>query len=268
MSSKIHASAVVEDGASLGEDVEIGPFCHVGPRAVLGEGVKLVSHAVVTGITTVGARTRIFPFASIGHEPQDLKFQGEETTLSIGSDCIIREGVTMNPGTAGDNSRTIIGDRCVFLANAHVAHDCILGSNIIFSNGVMVAGHCKIDDYAILGGGAGVHQFCRIGRNAFVGGMAGVENDVIPFGVALGNRAYLGGLNLVGMKRAGIGRDDIHAARAAYKHLFSGNVPLTEAVKTLPEELTRSAAVKSIVDFIKAGADRALCTPRNRDELD
>ena len=268
MSSKIHASAVVEDGASLGNDVEIGPFCHVGPRAVLGDGVKLVSHAVVTGLTTVGARTRIFPFASIGHEPQDLKYQGEETTLSIGSDCIIREGVTMNPGTAGDNSKTIIGDRCVFLANAHVAHDCVLGSDIIFSNGVMVAGHCKIDDYAILGGGAGVHQFCRIGRNAFVGGMAGVENDIIPFGVALGNRAYLGGLNLVGMKRAGMARDDIHAARAAYKHLFSGEVPLVEAVQTLPDELTRSAAVKSIIDFITAGADRALCTPRNRDELD
>ncbi|MEZ5880038.1 MAG: acyl-ACP--UDP-N-acetylglucosamine O-acyltransferase [Nitratireductor sp.] len=268
MSSKIHASAVVEDGATLGKDVEIGPFCHVGPRVVLGEGVKLISHAVVTGITTVGARTRIFPFASIGHEPQDLKFQGEETTLTIGIDCVIREGVTMNPGTAGDNSRTVIGDRCVFLANAHVAHDCILGNNIIFSNGVMVAGHCKIDDYAILGGGAGVHQFCRIGRNAFVGGMAGVENDVIPFGVALGNRAYLGGLNLVGMKRAGIAREDIHAARAAYKHLFSRDVPLVDAVKSLPGELTGSAVVQSIVDFITAGADRALCTPRNRDELD
>ncbi|WP_075996392.1 acyl-ACP--UDP-N-acetylglucosamine O-acyltransferase [Salaquimonas pukyongi] len=268
MSSNIHASAIVEEGATLGQGVEIGPFCHVGPRAVLGDGVRLLSHAVVAGITTIGARTRIFPFASIGHEPQDLKFKGEETTLTIGTDCVIREGVTMNPGTAGDNSRTTIGDHCVFLANSHVAHDCVLGSHIIFSNGVMVAGHCKIDDYAILGGGAGVHQFCRIGRNAFVGGMAGVENDIIPFGVALGNRAYLGGLNLVGMKRAGIGRNDIHAARAAYKHLFSGSLPLAEAVGTLPEELTGNAAVKSIVEFIKAGADRALCTPRNRDELD
>ncbi|MCB1387458.1 MAG: acyl-ACP--UDP-N-acetylglucosamine O-acyltransferase [Nitratireductor sp.] len=267
MSATIHPSAVVEAGASLGDDVEIGPFCHVGPDVSLGNGVKLLSHAVVWGHTSIGERTRIFPFASIGHEPQDLKYKGEKTTLEIGNDCVIREGVTMNPGTAGDNGRTVIGDRCVFLANAHVAHDCVLGNNIIFSNGVMVAGHCKIDDNAILGGGAGVHQFCRIGRNAFVGGMAGVESDVIPFGVALGNRAYLGGLNIVGMKRAGMERSEIHAARAAFKQIFSGEVPIQEAVSSLSDDLMQSPAVTAIAQFVKAGAERALCTPRSKDDL-
>jgi UDP-N-acetylglucosamine acyltransferase len=267
MKSGIHPSAVVEDGAVIGEDVTIGPFCHVGPRVTLGDGVKLLSHVVIAGITTIGAKTRVFPFASLGHEPQDLKYRGEDTTLEIGHGCTIREGVTMNPGTAGDAGKTIIGNNCVFLANAHVAHDCVLGNNIIFSNAVMVAGHCKIGDNVIMGGGAGVHQFCRIGQNAFVGGMAGLENDVIPYGVALGNRAYLGGLNVVGMKRAGMEREDIHAARAAMRHIFSGEQPIAEAVKSIDPEIARSNVVKKIVDFIVSGENRALCTPRNKDDF-
>lgn len=267
MTHKIHSSAVIEDGAELGADVEIGPFCHVGPRVRLGDGVKLLSHAVVSGITTIGAGTRVFPFASLGHEPQDLKFKGEETTLEIGKNNVIREGVTMNPGTAGDAGKTIIGDNCVFLANAHVAHDCILGNNIIFSNAVMVAGHCKIGDNVIMGGGAGVHQFCRIGQNAFIGGMAGLENDVIPFGVALGNRAYLGGLNVVGMKRFGMAREDIHAARAAYKHLFSGNMPVLQAAREMPEAVAQNEVVIKIAEFVLSGENRALCTPKSRDDL-
>ena len=155
------------------------------------------THVVIAGHTEIGARAKLFPFASIGHEPQDLKYDGEASTLTIGDDCIIREGVTLNPGTAGDDNKTVIGDKCVFLANSHVAHDCIIGDSVIFSNGALVAGHCKIGSHVILGGGAGVHQFCRIGNNAFIGGMAAIENDVIPFGIALGNRAYLGGLNLI-----------------------------------------------------------------------
>ena len=263
MSNIIHPSSVIEDGAELGIGVEIGPFCHVTSGVKLGDGVRLHSHAVVAGNTTIGARTKIFPFASIGHEPQDLKYKGEDTSLDVGENCIIREGVTMNPGTAGDAGKTVIGNNCVFLANAHVAHDCILGNNIIFSNAVMVAGHCKIGDNVIFGGGAGVHQFCRIGRNAFVGGMAGVENDVIPYGVALGNRAYLGGLNVVGMKRAGIERDSIHAARKVFKHLFSGDETVAKAIKTIPAELLSNSVVDQIVTFVTAGEDRSLCTPRS-----
>jgi UDP-N-acetylglucosamine acyltransferase len=263
MNSGIHASAIVEDGAQLGAGVRVGPFCHVGPQVQLGDGVELMSHVVIAGNTSIGARSRVFPFASLGHEPQDLKYRGEPNSLVIGTDCIIREGVTMNPGTAGDKSITIVGDRCVFLANAHVAHDCVIGNNVIFSNGVMMAGHCKVEDYVIIGGGAGIHQFCRIGRNAFIGGMAGVENDVIPFGIALGNRAYLGGLNLVGMKRAGLSRESIHLARRAFKELFQSNKPLQEAATALDAELMADPVVSAIADFIVKGGDRAMCTPRN-----
>ena len=159
--------------------MNIGPFCHVGSQVRLGEGVRLMSHVALAGETTVGARTRIFPFASIGHEPQDLKYRGEAVSLTIGADCTIREGVTMNPGTAGGGFVTTVGDRCTFLANSHVAHDCRIGSDVIMSNNVMVAGHCRVGDFVILGGGAALHQFVRIGDHAFIGGLAAVENDVI-----------------------------------------------------------------------------------------
>jgi UDP-N-acetylglucosamine acyltransferase len=259
---QIHASAIVESGASIGADVSIGPFCHVGSQVTLDDGVELKSHVVVAGNAKIGARTRIFPFASVGHEPQDLKYAGEPNSLTIGSDCTIREGVTINPGTAGDISTTVIGDRCVFLANSHVAHDCLVGNNVIFSNNVMLAGHCKVDDGVIIGGGAGIHQFCRIGRNAFIGGLAGVENDVIPYGIALGNRAYLGGLNIIGMKRAGIARDSIHDARKAFKQLFSSGKPLADALKEIESKLGSDPVVETIIGFISSGGDRALCTPR------
>ncbi|MDJ0614409.1 MAG: acyl-ACP--UDP-N-acetylglucosamine O-acyltransferase [Rhizobiaceae bacterium] len=262
MANNIHPSAVVEDGAIIGEGSTIGPFCHIGPNAVIGEGADFKSHVAVYGHTTIGARARIFPFASIGHEPQDLKHKGEKTTLTIGDDCLIREGVTMNPGTAADNSNTTVGNNCTFLANSHVAHDCQLGNNIIFSNGVLIGGHCKIGNNVIIGGGAAVHQFCRIGDNAFIGGLAGLENDLIPFGIALGNRAYLGGLNLIGMKRAGIERDSIHTTRAAFKNIFSGEEAVQDAVKSLPADQQADAVVSKIVEFIKASADRSLCTPK------
>ena len=266
MTSKIHASAVVEDGAVLGSDVIVGPFCHVGPNVKLGNKVELKSHVVVAGDTEIGDETRIFPFASLGHEPQDLKYKGEATRLVIGERCLIREGVTMNPGTAGDRLETSVGDRCVFLANSHVAHDCVLGNGIILSNNAMLAGHCKVGDGVIIGGGAGVHQFCRIGDLAFIGGLAGIENDVIPFGIALGNRAYLGGLNVIGMKRAGVPRESIHNARRAFKKLFSGDVPKKDAIAKLSAELRNDAVVAKILKFIDASADRALCTPRSSKE--
>ena len=260
--AQIHPSSVIDSKAELGENVVIGPFCTVGAGVKLGDGVELKSHVAVAGDTTIGPRSRLFPFASIGHEPQDLKYAGEETSLVIGADCVIREGVTMNPGTAGDISTTTVGDRCVFLANSHVAHDCVVGDNVIFSNNVMLAGHCRVGNHVILGGGAGIHQFCRIGDNAFVGGLAGVENDVIPYGIALGNRAYLGGLNLIGMKRAGISRESIHTTRTAFKQLFGNGKPLAEAAETLPEELRAEPVVAKIVDFISQSGGRAFCTPR------
>src|SRR5918993_1282248 len=197
----IHPTAVVEDGATIGEGCRIGPFCLIGAEAVLNDGCELKSHVVVTGHTTIGARTRIFPFASIGHAPQDLKYAGEPSTLTVGSDCIIREAVTMNPGTGHGTMKTIVGDRCFFLASSHVAHDCRVGNNVVMANNAMIAGHSRIGDFVMLGGGAGVHQFVRVGPHAFVGGMAAVLNDVIPYGMVLGNRARLAGLNIIGLRR-------------------------------------------------------------------
>lgn len=263
MTSKIHPAAIVEDGATIGEDVTIGAFCHIGANANIGDGSLLHTHVVIAGHTTIGARAKIFPFASIGHEPQDLKFAGEFSTLEIGTDCVIREGVTMNPGTAGDSSRTVVGNNCVFLTSSHVAHDCFVGNNVIFSNNIMMAGHCNIGSNVIIGGGAGIHQFCRIGDNAFIGGLAAIENDVIPFGIALGNRAYLGGLNLIGMKRAGIERQSIHNARNAFKTLFSSDFPVSEAVDQLDGETSNDPVVKQITEFIRQSGTRSLCMPKD-----
>jgi len=261
MSAQIHTSAIVEDSAVIGADCTIGPFCHVGAQVKLGAGSVLKSHVAIAGNTSIGARARIYPFASIGHDPQDLKYAGEDTTLVVGDDCVIREGVTMNPGTAGDAGETRVGDKCVFLAYSHVAHDCKVGNGVILSNSVMLAGHVKLGNHVIVGGGAGIHQFCRIGDNAFIGGLAGVENDVIPFGMALGNRAYLGGLNLVGMKRAGIPRESIHKARNAFKQIFQGGTPVAEAVGQVENEMGNDPLVSKIITFIKEGADRSLCVP-------
>ena len=244
MKTEIHPSSIIEDGAQIGDGCRIGPFCHVGPQVVLGDGAELKSHAVIAGKTTIGKNAKIFPFASIGHEPQDLKFEGEDCALIVGDDCIIREGVTMNPGTKGDENITTVGNSCVFLAYSHVAHDCRIGNNVIFSNSVMIAGHCKV------------------GNNVIIGGMAGLENDVIPFGMALGNRAYLGGLNLVGMKRAGIERDSIHRVRNAFKDIFHSDSTVAESVAELDPELLNDPIVKKITAFITDSADRPLCTPK------
>ncbi len=239
---QIHPSAVVAHAAQLGRGVQIGPFCVVGPDVVLGEGVRLVSHVAVAGHTTIGAGTRVFPFASLGHEPQDLKFRGEVSELRIGRDCLIREGVTMNPGTAAGGLLTSVGDRSVFLAQSHVAHDCRVGDDVIFSNNVMLAGHCTVGDHAILGGGAAVHQFVRIGRHCFIGGLAGVEHDVIPYGIALGNRAHLAGLNVVGLKRRGFSREVIHDLRRAYRRCSPPRVRCRSGSEAVAAEFGRHAA--------------------------
>lgn len=259
----IHPSAIVEDGANLGDGVRIGPFSVVGADVTLGDGVELHSHVVVAGRTTIGARTRIFPFASIGHQPQDLKYKGELSTLEIGHECLIREGVTMNPGTEGGGMKTVIGYRCAFLANSHVGHDCRVGNNVIFSNNVMLAGHCDVGDFAIIGGGAAVIQFARVGAHSFLGGMSGLEQDLIPYGMALGNRAYLSGLNIIGLQRRNFSRNEIHDLRRAYRLLFAAEGTLMERVADVAEEFSDHPTVMEIIAFIKAGGKRSMCTPRN-----
>src|SRR5215510_5157907 len=260
-SSNVHPTAIVEPGAELCDDVEIGPYCVVGAQVKLARGVKLMSHVVVAGRTSIGARTSLYPFASIGHIPQDLKYKGEPSSLTVGSDCMIREGVTMNPGTAGGGMQTVVGDHCAFLANSHVGHDCQVGDNVIFSNNVMLAGHCRIGDFAILGGGAAIHQFARVGAHAFLGGMSGLENDLIPYGMALGNRAYLSGLNIIGLQRRGFAREDIHTLRRAYRLLFANEGTLLERLDDVEEEFEGHPIVEEIVAFIRAGGKRSLCVP-------
>ncbi len=261
--ARVHPTAIVETGAQLGADVSIGPYCMVGPHVVLHDNVELISHVVIAGRTTIGARTRLFPFASIGHQPQDLKYKGEPSTLTVGADCLIREGVTMNPGTEGGGMVTSVGDRCAFLANSHVGHDCRVGSNVIFSNNVMLAGHCSVGDYAIIGGGAAVIQFARVGAHSFIGGMSGVENDLIPFGMAIGNRAHLSGLNIVGLQRRGFPRDQIHILRRAYRLLFAAEGTLMERVEDVAQSFPDHPIVQEIVSFIREGGKRSLCTPRD-----
>ncbi|HEX5957107.1 MAG TPA: acyl-ACP--UDP-N-acetylglucosamine O-acyltransferase [Hyphomicrobiaceae bacterium] len=258
---EIHPNAVVEDGARIAAGVRIGPFCHVGREVSLDEGVELVSHVVVAGRTSIGARTRIFPFASIGHQPQDLKYHGEPSTLTIGADCLLREGVTMNPGTEGGTMETIVGDRCTFLANSHVGHDCRIGNNVICSNNVMLAGHLTVGDYAGIGGGAAIIQFTRVGPHAYVGGMSGLENDLIPYGMAMGNRAHLSGLNIVGLQRRGFSRDDIHSLRRAYRLLFADEGTLVERTEDVEKEFKDHPIVAEIIAFIRARGKRGLCVP-------
>jgi UDP-N-acetylglucosamine acyltransferase len=257
----VHATAIVETGARLGEGVRVGPFCLVGSQVALADGVELISHVVVAGRTTIGPKTRIFPFASIGHQPQDLKYKGEPSTLEVGSECIIREGVTLNPGTEGGGMQTVIGNGCAFLANSHVGHDCRVGNNVIFSNNVMLAGHVTVGDFAILGGGAAVIQYSRVGAHSFLGGMSGLENDLIPYGMALGNRAHLSGLNIIGLQRRGFSREDIHALRRAYRLLFADEGTLLERLDDVEEEFEGHPIVKEIVAFIRAGGKRSLCVP-------
>jgi UDP-N-acetylglucosamine acyltransferase len=259
----VHSSAIVASGAKLGEGVEIGPFCVVGEHVELGANVKLKSHVVVEGHTSVGPRCSIFPFASIGHQPQDLKFKGEPSRLEIGEDTIIREHVTMNPGTAGGGMLTRVGNRCLIMVGSHVAHDCKLGNNVIMANNATLGGHVVVEDFAFLGGLCAVHQFVRIGRHAMVGGMSGVENDVIPYGSVMGDRARLGGLNLVGLKRRGFSREDIHSLRTAYRLLFAQEGTMAERIGDVAQLFSATKAVQEIVDFIKADSQRALCQPRS-----
>jgi len=254
-----HPSAIVEPGAKLGKGVRIGPFCHVGPRVVLGDETELLSHVVIAGNTSIGARTRIFPFASIGQPPQDLKYKGEDSRLVVGTDNLIREYVTMNPGTAGGGMETRVGDHCLFMASAHVAHDCILGDHVILANNVALGGHIVIGDYAFLGGQSAVHQFVRIGAHAMIGGLTGVERDVIPYGMVVGDRARLTGLNLIGLQRRGFSRDDIQALRATYAMIFEDESgTFQERVEAAAAKFPDARPVQDVVTFIRAESSRGL----------
>ena len=268
MSATIHPMSVVDPRARLGDGVVVGPFCTVGPEVELGAGVELVSHVAVAGYTAIGARTKIYPFASIGHPPQDLKYHGEPSTLTIGADCMIREGVTMNPGTEGGGMKTVVGDKCFFLANSHVAHDTQIGDSVIFSNNVMCAGHVKIGNFVIVGGGTGLHQFIRVGDHAFIGGGAGVMHDVIPFGMVRDNPAHLAGLNLVGLRRRGFTREQIHELRRAYRLLFADEGTLSERVEDVASEFASHPLIHEILDFIRGGGERAICVPHDVNTAD
>lgn len=259
----IHATAIVDPKASIGKDVRVGPYSIVGPNVTLGDGVAIEAHVVVDGHTHIGARTRVYPFASVGTPPQDLKYRGEDSRLIIGSDTVIREHVTMNPGTEGGGMETRVGNGCLFMVGSHVAHDCVVGNGVILANNATLAGHVHIGDHAILGGLCALHQWVRVGAHAFIGGMSGVENDVIPFGSVIGNRAHLGGLNIVGLKRHGFPREQIHALRKAYRMLFSGEGTLLERVDAVAGTFQNEPLVDTVVAFVRAASDRALCTPRN-----
>lgn len=263
--TKIHPTAIIEDGAVIGENVSIGPYCTIGSDVELGDGVTLESHVVVGGRTSIGANCRIFPFASIGMPPQDLKYHGEPSRLEIGCNNVIREHVTMNPGTEGGGMLTSVGNNCLFMVGAHVAHDCRISDNVILVNNATLGGHVAIHEWAIIGGLSAVHQFVRIGRHAMVGGMSGVENDVIPYGSILGNRARLHGLNVVGLKRRGFDRETIHAIRNGYRLLFAQEGTMAERLADVAELFHDIEPVMEIVDFIRADSSRAICQPNLED---
>ncbi|MDD5585455.1 MAG: acyl-ACP--UDP-N-acetylglucosamine O-acyltransferase [Alphaproteobacteria bacterium] len=260
--TSIHATALVDPKAQLGTDVNVGPYCIVGPNVQLGDGVRLVSHAVVEGLTRIGPKTVIYPFTSIGHRPQDLKYHGEPSQLEIGANNQIREHVTMNPGTEGGGMVTRVGDNCLFMMSSHVAHDCQVGNNVILANNATLAGHVIVGDFAIIGGLSAVQQFVRIGAHAMIGGMSGVENDVIPYGMVKGERAHLAGLNIVGLERRGFGREEIHALRSAYRMLFASEGTMAERVDDVAELYASHSLVGSVVEFVRNRSGRALCQPQ------
>lgn len=261
----IHPTAIVSPGAKLGAGVSVGAYSIVGEHAELDDGVKLISHVVIEGRTHIGAGSEIYPFASIGHRPQDLKFEGEPSTLVIGARCTVRENVTINPGTRGGDMKTIIGDDCLLMASCHIAHDCRLGNHVVVANYGGIAGHCRLGDYVTIGGMVALHQFVRIGAHAFVGAQSMIDSDIIPYGMAVGNRARLAGLNLVGLKRRKFDREAIHSLRAAYRMIFSNEGNLRERVDDAAQLFKDEKLVQDVVEFIGASSDRPLCMPRNGD---
>ena len=257
----IHPTAIVEPGARLGAGVSVGPFSLVGADVTLGDGVQVKSHAVVTGWTEVGADSVIFPHATVGEVPQDLKYKGERTRLIVGARCRIREGATLNTGTEGGGGITRVGDDCLLMTGSHVGHDATLGNRVILANQVAIAGHCQIGDDVIIGGLSGIHQWVRIGQGAIIGAITMVTNDVIPYGLVQGPRGELDGLNLVGLKRRGMERAEITALRAAYDELAKGSGTFLDRARRLAET-SASVPVREMTAFILGASDRSFLTPK------
>jgi UDP-N-acetylglucosamine acyltransferase len=261
--TRIDPTAVISPSSTLGSGVEIGPYAIVGPQVTLEDEVVLDAHVVVRGRTRIGPRTRVSPFAVVGDTPQDRKFAGEASALTVGADCVIREHVTVNTGTSGGRMLTSIGARCLILAGAHVGHDCVIGDDVILVNHVLLGGHVEIGNHAVLGGQSAVHQFVRIGSHAMIGGMTGVEADVIPYGVAIGDRARLDGLNLRGLKRRGFPREQIRALVGAYRFLFQPGAPLKERLAEALEKFAGMPPALDVVRFLAAPSRRNICVPRS-----
>jgi UDP-N-acetylglucosamine acyltransferase len=265
--TSIDASARVADGAVIGADVSIGPFCVIGPDVVIGDGCRLIASVHVTGHTTLGPRTVIHPFASLGTPPQSTRYRGGPTRLVIGADCDLRESVTMNRGTEDGGGITTVGDRGFFMANSHVGHDCQVGNDVTFANCATLGGHCEIGDGVTIGGLSAVHQFTRVGSFAMIGGVCGVRGDVIPFGLANGDYARLEGLNLIGLKRRKFSRERIQAIRRAYQKLFLDPGHFAQRLDAAAREFAADETVMQIIGFIRAGEHRPLCRPeRSREE--
>ncbi len=258
----IDPTARVEDGARVAPDAEIGPFCLIGKDVTIGSGCRLISHVNVVGRTTIGAGCQIFPFASLGTAPQSLAYRGEPTALEIGESCTIRESVTMNVGTVGGGGLTRVGSRGYFMAYSHVGHDCRVGNDVIFANSATLGGHCDIGDNVFLGGLSAVHQFGRVGSNAMIGGVTGVRGDVIPFGMANGQHAFLDGLNIIGMRRRKFTRERLHKVRSFYQQLFHGSGAFAERLAALRSERETDPAIREIFDFLDHDAKRSLVLPK------
>ena len=256
----IHNSSVIDKNAKIGKEVKIGPFCYIGPNVNLNDNVELVSSVYIEGNTKIGKGTRIFPFASIGTQPQDLKYKGENNSLEIGENNTIREYVTINPGTKGGEGKTVIGDNNLLMISSHVAHDCHIGNNVVIANNVPLGGHVTIEDSVVIGGNSAVQQFTRIGRLAMIGGMTGVLKDVIPFGLSFGNRNYLRGINLIGLKRKNYNNKSIMELDAAFKKIFSSKNLHTNLSK-INGEYKDNDLVKEVINFISKDKKRPICTP-------
>ena len=252
----IHKSSVIDSKAKVGKDVKIGPFCFVGANVQLGDGVELISNVHIEGNTIIGKGTKIYPFASIGTAPQDLKYKGESNSLEIGENNVIREYVTINPGTAGGGSKTVVGNNCLFMISSHIAHDCIIENNVIFANQVTLGGHVYVESNAVIGGISAVHQFCRIGNLAMIGGMSAVENDVIPYSLAVGNRAKVTGVNIVGLRRANYSKEQIREYLSTIDKIFTGNSIDIEKNKF---SNTKSPLIKNLISFLDKDSSRGLC---------
>ena len=258
----IHKSSVIDKNAKISSKANIGPFCYIGPNVTLENEVELKSNVHIEGNTVIGKGTKIFPFASIGTQPQDLKFKNEKNSLEIGENNLIREYVTINPGTAGGGSKTIIGNNCLFMISSHVAHDCIIGNNVIIANNVPLGGHVTIEDSVVIGGNSAVQQFTRIGRLAMIGGMTGVLKDVIPFGLSIGNRNYLQGLNLIGLRRKKYDNQKILGLSKAYKEIFASK-NLHENLSKINGEHKGNELVSEVITFLEKDKKRPICSPQS-----